>query len=324
MTPKFRIEVEGVDITDTIGKRLISLVVRDEAGFASDTCEINLDDRGLDVAIPPKGRKLKVWMGYQESGLFLKGEFVVDECRHHGPPATLVISAKGADMLESLKTRKTRSWHEQTIGEIVTTIASEHGLDARIAAIYADTLIKHIDQSDESDLSFLTRLASERDAIAKPVSGKLLFVPRGEAKTAAGEALPTLSLKVTDFQKWEHTQQERENYKKVLAYWTDKRTGIRKEVTAGEDAPVKNLRNDYADEVTAQKAADAELRRIRRGKATLNLTLEGLPEAGADWRVTISDFKPEIDGLWSVHHAEHTYDESGLVTILETEIPQSE
>lgn len=42
--------------------------------------------------------------------------------------------------------------------------------------------VTHLDQTEEPDLHLLTRLAREHGAVAKPVAGFLVFVPRGEAK----------------------------------------------------------------------------------------------------------------------------------------------
>lgn len=321
MTPQAQLTIDGMDVTMTIIPRMLSLRIQDEAGYASDSVELTIDDRGLAVALPAKGVKLGVWLGYKESGLYYKGEFTVDEVRHEGPPATIVITAKGADFLESLKSRKTRSWHETTLGVIVETIAAEHELTARVSPRFADEAIAHIDQTDESDLAFLTRLGKERDAIARPVNGYLLFVPKGEAKTASGLALTRLTLSPSDLKTWQYVQQERQNYNKVIAYWHDQTDGQKKEEVAGTGEPVKTLRNTFPNAAEALRAAQAELRRIRRGKATFNLEVEGLPEAGADWRVIIQDFKTELDGEWSVHHAEHTLDSQGLSTSLEMELP---
>jgi hypothetical protein len=50
--------------------------------------------------------------------------------------------------------------------------------------------IEHIDQSNESDLHLLTRLARQHGAVSKPVAGFLVFVFKGEAKSATGQQLP--------------------------------------------------------------------------------------------------------------------------------------
>lgn len=324
MTPDFRIEVDGVDLTPQIRRRLLSLAVTDEAGEASDRVELKLDDRGLVLAMPRKGVKMRVWLGYAGQPLQFMGAFVVDEVGHEGPPATMVIRAKGADMLASLKARKTASWHDYTLGEIVAQIAKDHGLTPLTSPKLAGEKIAHIDQTDESDLHFLTRLAKDRDAVCKPANGHLLFVPKGEAKTATGKTLPRIAVPVESFREWNYVVQERDAYRQVIAYWQDKAGAARTEVRAGAGDPIKRLRHTYATESEAQGAADAELRRIQRGQATLNLVMPGRPELMAEARALVSDLKPDIDGEWSITRAEHTLTETGLETHLETETPQAE
>jgi phage protein D len=45
---------------------------------------------------------------------------------------------------------------------------------------------EHIDQTDESDIHFLTRIGKGHDAIASVKGQTLLFVNKGEGKTASG------------------------------------------------------------------------------------------------------------------------------------------
>lgn len=323
MTPSLRILADGVDVTEVMRDRLVRLHITDESGFDSDRLEIDLDDRGLTLELPRKGVRLQVWLGFAGLGLWEMGEYLVDEVGHDGPPATLLVRAKGADMLAGLKARKTRSWHEQSMGQILAAIAGEHDLSPRASDALAAEVVAHVDQTDESDLHFLTRLARERDAICKPVHGCLVFVPKGEAKSAAGLALPKVALAARDVGRWSWLSQERDAYRRVIAYWSDKAAATRTEVQAGAGDPVKRLRHDYGSEAEAQRAADAELRRIHRGESTLQLGLPGRPDIAAESRVRITGLKPEIDGEYSVGRAEHTLSGAGLETSLELETPSA-
>ena len=55
--------------------------------------------------------------------------------------------------------RREGSWHDTTLGAIVEAIASRNRLEASVAPSLAGIKIPHIDQSQESDAKFLTRLA---------------------------------------------------------------------------------------------------------------------------------------------------------------------
>lgn len=319
MTPSIRIEVNGADVTARVRDRLISMRVSDEAGFVSDSLELIIDDRGRELAMPEQGAEIDLWLGIGLLGNWYQGKFKVDETGYSWPPLGLSIRAKGADMLTSLKAKKSRSWHEVSVNQIISTIAADHNLQPRVDEQLGGEIIEHIDQTEESDLHFATRLAKERDAVAKPVNRYFVFVPKGEAKSATGQPIDKHDVYLTGMISGDFLAAQRGRYKKVIAYWHDQDRGERREAPVGDGEPVKRIRHNYPNEELAFRAAEAEYRRLQRGKATLNLQLCGRPEIAAESRIIVHDFKPEIDGEWSVHRVEHSYDNSGLVTSLETE-----
>lgn len=77
----------------------------------------------------------------------------------------------------------------------MSAIAGEHGLEPKVTEAYADLFYEHLDQTDESDLNFLIRIAKEHDALATVKGQTLLFTAKGEGKTASG--LTMLPLPIT-------------------------------------------------------------------------------------------------------------------------------
>ena len=125
---------------------------------------------------PAKGAALKVELGYKETGTARMGSYTVDEVELSGPPDTLTIRAKAADMRGSLKQHKTRSWDDVTIAELVDSIAADHGLEAKVGdSIRAITASRHIDQTEESDMHLLKRLSEEYDAESKQAGSPAAF-----------------------------------------------------------------------------------------------------------------------------------------------------
>ena len=116
MKPDFRIVIGGrQDITDLVRDRLLSLSVTDEAGQQSDLVELRLDDRESAIALPHKGVKMKVSLGYEGQKYTETGEYTVDEFALSWPRRELVIRARGADFRAELKAQKTRSWDDVTL-----------------------------------------------------------------------------------------------------------------------------------------------------------------------------------------------------------------
>lgn len=322
MTPDFRILADAADITAAIRARLLSLSVSDAAGMESDTVEVIIDDRGGLLELPRTGAELDVSLGYRESGLERMGLYVVDEVGLSGPPQTMTIRARAADLRQSLKKPKTRPWDEVWLADIVRTIATEHGYEARVSQAFESDAIEHLDQADESDLHFLTRLARERQAVAKPTNGLLLFVPRGELKSASGRELPAVTLSAGQLSRWEVTLAERGKYPAVTAKWFDTLEATEQTVTAGSGEPVFTIGRRYPDQTSAETAAKARLAAFTQGLATLRLTCPGNPAIMAEGRLTLVGVRGGADGDWSIVRVVHRMDGGGYVCEVEAETPK--
>jgi phage protein D len=323
MQPDFQILADQQDITARLQDRLLALHITDEAGFRSDTVELQLDDRDTKIEWPKHGAELDISLGYRQTGLTAMGRYVVDEIEHTNPPSRLIIRGQAIDRQRSLHSKQTRSWSNISLGDLITTIAAEHSLAAKVADNLADISINHLDQINESDGHLLTRLANHYDAIAKPASGHLLFLSRGEAQTAGGQVLPVPTIPVTSIIRHRFTQAQRSKYAAVRAYWHDPTTATTAAVTAGEGEPVYSLRHPYASAEEARRAATAKLDALQRGAAQLSLTMLGNPALQAESKIQLSNIRPPIDSEWLVQRVEHQFDQSGFISRLEAEAPKT-
>ena len=320
--PDYRLSVNGQDITPKLGGRLIELRLSESRGEEADQLSLTLDDADGRMAIPPKGATIDVQLGWAGQ-LVDKGSFVVDETEHSGAPDRISIRARSAQMSKSLRERTSRSYHDTTVGDVVRQIAAANGLPIKIAPELAAKPVQHIDQTTESDLHFLTRLARQHDAVATVKKGTLVFLRTNSRTTASGQELGAVHITRSsgDQHRW-HTA-DRTSYTAVRAYWHDGKSARRKGVVAGNgsDGSTKTLKDTYATQADALDAAKAELQRVDRGAATLSLTLAlGRPQLMPQSPVTVAGFKPEIDGEgWLVKSVEHSIGDGGYTTKLECE-----
>jgi len=321
MTPDYRIIAESKDITATINDRLISLTIVDEAGFKSDTMTLRLDNRDGRVALPSTGAELEVWMGYRETGLARMGLYVTDELTVEGPPDTLTITANAANMRAGLKERKARSWDNVSIGDLVKTIAAEHGYTAKVETELAQISLGHIDQT-ESDLHLLTRLAKDHAAIAKAAGGSLLFVSEGNAKSASGKALTPVTLTRSDLERWTMRNTDRKTYKSALAYWQDIDSGEKRKVVVGEGSPQKVLPGIRPTVNAARIAAMAMKDSVNRGKATLDFTCAGRTDLMAETPLIMDAVAEGINGEWVVNRATHEISDRGYTVSGSAKLPK--
>lgn len=344
--PAFRLTMDGADITQRIEKRLISLTLTDNRGFEADQLDIELDDADGQLQLPRRGVQLNLALGWQGEPLISKGSYTVDEIEHTGAPDKLVLRARSADFRETLNTRREKSWHKTTVGDMVKEIAARHKLDPALGEDMAKMAIDHLDQTNESDASFLMRLARQCGALACVKNGKLLFIRQGQGRTASGKFLPVITLTRSAGDSHRFTLADRDAYTGVIASWLHTREPAKKETTKvkrrrkstakkkepeakqgdyliGTDENVLVLSRTYANRSNAERAAKMQWERLQRGVATFSIQLaRGRADLYTEMPVKVSGFKQQIDGSsWIITTLTHTLSaDSGFTTNIELEV----
>lgn len=261
LTPAAELTINGRFFgTQTIA-RITRIQLTDKRGFEADELSVDLDDHDGSIAIPTPGDLLTLALGYTETGIVDKGEYLFSDFSCSGAPDTMNITARSANLAETLAQQKERSWHGKTPAAIVEAIAGEHGYTPKIAEQYKQETIKHIDQTNESDAAFLSRLAEQYGAIATVKQNHLLFIPEGGMQTASGEPVPPLEIVRQAGDSHRFSYSATQSYEAVRAYYTDKKTGQKKEVIINEE----NLQPEKK-KVTATKVH--QYKRPRRDKKT--------------------------------------------------------
>ena len=321
--PDYQLTVNGRNITRAIKSqaRLISLTLTESRGDEADTLDIELDDSDGALDMPKKGEELALRLGWEGLGLVDKGTFEVDEVEHQGAPDRISIRARAAEMRRGMRTRKEKSWHDTTIGAIVETIARQNNLTPRVDPDLAAIKVAHIDQTGESDLHFLTRLAKKHDAVATVKKGHLVFLPINGTKSSSGQELGAITITRAAGDQHRYHSADRNAYSGVRAYWHDKDGAEKKSVLVGTEENEKRLKDTYGSEADAMAAARAEQGRVERGKATMELTLAlAQPELMPQTGVTLAGFKREIDATpWLAVKLTHSMGDQGFTTRLELE-----
>ena len=320
-TPDFVLTVDGRNITPRIDSRLVNLTLTECRGGDADQLDLTLSDHDGSLAIPTKDAEITLQIGWRGEPLVDKGSFIVDEAEHSGAPDVVTIRARSAEMVKDLRIRREASYHDTTIGAIVDAIAARHGLAPRVDAALGATAIEHIDQTHESDINFVTRLAKRYDAVATVKKGHLLFLPIDGTRSADGRPMGTLQLTRRDGDSHRYHSADRQAYSGVRAYWHDPGKAKRRGVLVGESGNAKRLRETFANEQDALAEAKAEWRRLQRGAATFELTLAmGEPALVPQAKTRVSGFKPQIDETeWLVVKTSHSFGDGGYVTRAELE-----
>lgn len=346
MTPTFAIASSGSDLTALYMSRLISLTVTDQSTEQADSLTVELSNRDGKLALPSEGEILSVSIGYV-GRLRKMGEFVVDSVSLQGPPDTVTLSGKAAPFaaaagFKPFQTRKTRSWDKVTLGNLVRTIAGEAGLSAAVSPEFDGWLLQHLDQTNESDMNLLTRLARDWRAVMKPTFGKLVFVKRGEAKSVSGLAVGGVTIDRADCSSYSASIALRTKFAKVRTRFHDPEKGKAFRVTAAEsgDASVEEITPDledndgetavyehpldYPDQMGAEQAAKSILDQTQRGSESISVTLPGRPDIIAEGNVTLTGFHSRMNGEWCIKTVSHQFSKSGFMTTVQGEAPGGE
>lgn len=321
-TPDYRITLAGRRISPEFGARLQRLRLVDRRGLEADQLDITLEDHDGRLALPPRGAELHLAMGWRGQPLVDRGTYIVDEVEHAGAPDVLTIRARSADMRQGLPGKRTQSWDDITLGDIIATIAARHDLEPKTGQHLQGIYLEHIDQTEESDLHFLTRLASRFDAIATVKAGRLLFIPEGTGTTAGGTEIPAIRLTRQAGDRHRYSVTDRDAYTGVVAQWHDDGAAEPREVIAGIADEPKRLRPTYATQDDAIAAAQSEWQRLQRGGAAFTLDLaEGRPELTPETPVTLSGWKREIDATaWLITEVTHDISDSAYTGGLTMEV----
>ncbi len=248
-----------------------------------------------------------------------------------------MFSAHGADV---------PGWYAiHVAGELVKDFAARHSLKVAIGMDIAVMAQDHLDQTNESDASFLMKLARQYGAIASVKDGNLLFIRQAQGKTASGKALPVITITRRDGDSHSFSLADRGAYTGVIAHWLHTREPEKKETTKvkrrrkttkpkepeakqgdyliGTDENVLVLNRTYANRSNAERAVKMIWERLQCGVASFSLQLaEGRADLYTEMPVKVTGFKQPIDDAsWTITTLTYTVNpDSGFTTSIELEV----
>lgn len=196
--PDFSLSAEGKDITAAIRRGLIEIRYTDNGAGTKKADELQITLSSETLAIPSKGAVLRLALGF--NGVLVdKGSFTVCQVQSSGPPRRLSIYATSAPMNpgkhgSDVTQAKTRAFDDITLADLLKTVASENGLQARVSSELASITIPYIAQTAESDAALITRIAAEYGAVSKVSGGYWMLLKFGAAKSAGGRELSSITI----------------------------------------------------------------------------------------------------------------------------------
>lgn len=321
--PSFLITANGVDITAKINDALIDLTINDQSGGESDTLTLRLD--GTKVGkLPPMDAILRVSLGFN-GAYYPQGAFTVDGMACSGFPEVVTINATaaplgGVNAKSSLQSQRTQSWAEVTLEDILKVVASRNNLTPLIAESLRSTIIKHIDQTSESDLAFVTRLARQYGAVSKVSNENWMFLLEGAGTNASGtKVLPIRPVYAGQCKSYSYNTKTRTKLSSAVAKWHNKETGKKGTVREGTGDPAFQIVYVYPNEDEAKAAVKARANSVKSGSETFTCSMaadQGLLQAFAEGHIQPVGFRDEISSkLWRLKKLTKMLSKSGGMTI---------
>lgn len=229
----------------------------------------------------------------------------------------------------------------------------------------ADTLktvaVPHIDQSQESNAVFLSRLADRNGAAVSVKAGKLLFLKAESGKTASGKPIPQMTLERGECNRHQFAIADREAYTGVTAKLlptkdpkpqkqkvklkrkpkekhlralqhpkatkAQAKTKAKKEQEALEGEYMAGEADNVLELTTIYATkAQAKWDRLQRGVAEFSISLAiGRADLFPETPIAVKGFKRVIDDqAWIISRVVHNLNGSGYTTGLELEVRVSD
>lgn len=334
--PNFSVSVEGSDITDRIRESLVGIKITDYGAAEKKSDQVTIAILSETLDLPKKGAKLSVAIGFGTE-LVDRGTYVVDALSSTAASGARTIGITGRAFSKSnayghstVQSQRLRSFDNITLGDLVSTIAAEHGLTPRVPASLANTVISHVDQINESDMNLMTRLAAGFGAVSKISHDYWMLVPRDGDTNFSGNPLPKMTILRDMTTSWSyHNNSDHPdtttpgNGTQIYSY-VDSATGGIKHFTVGSGEPVEYLGGPagYPSLAVAQSVAYAgSVAKVKKLKG-MTITMPATPEMltlTAQCLITTSGFGTVEDADWKIGQLDIAFSKAGATITMELE-----
>lgn len=324
MKPYFQIGREGLFATVTsagLEKSLISLTITENMDAEADEAEILFENRDMElIEFFSYGGEYFITGGYQNQ-VENFGAFTMDEFDAIGPPDVLSVKALATDTVKpKIKTKKTVAWENTTLKRILEQKAQENGLRLVTSGRTVGISLLRVDQKEQTDLQFLKQLGKEW-GFAVQIKNRTLFF---EDRDLLEKVDPVLSIVRGESH---NLRSHKLRWKSHQTYGSSKYTYLdpeKNEMVIGEvsDQSVQSaqtlvgvVRAETKEQAMRKAWAKLRARNLLKVEGTIELL--GEPTLHAKMNITLANIHPELDGVYQIKTAKHTWSRSGYLTALD-------
>lgn len=322
---RVKLQYDGEDISENIAPFLKSFQFKDSVSNEADDIQVTLEDRQElweSDWFPTKGSTLKAsfiatnWNGEGDKE-YPVGTFEIDEIEISGLPHEVKIKAVSVPNNNDLRgIQRNKAWENVKISTIAKEIADRAELKLYLN-LHEDAEIERLEQREESDLAFLTRVAKEKSYGVRLSDTQLdvYYIPDLDI----AEPIATIRKKASRISNYSFRSKTRDTYKAAHVRYENAKKGVLIEYTFNDPdkkaGKVLEIHKKVADEAEAEKLAKAELREKNKDEITGRISFGGLArmtenavsDDGTGRNLWLAGFTVALSGF-------HTFDGKYLVT----------
>ena len=257
------------DVDESLMPDLLSFQFDDRENGEADEISLLLKDsdgKWAGTWKPDGGESVKAYLskgttndgGFNRAELYC-GRFFVDQSRIMGPPRTFEIRAVSIPLNKPIRKKvKTRAWENKSLKTISQAIAKEAAIDL-VFESEDDPTYDRVDQSSESDLKFLSRLAEEAGLSMKITDDQLVIFD--QAYFEKQQPTQTLILGESAILSWSFDNVQSDTYRSCTVNYRDPKK--KSKTSAGSYTLKEKLDEDVEpSETLKDKLKDDEDKRV--------------------------------------------------------------
>jgi phage protein D len=309
-TPQWTVSIAGKDVTSAIMSYVKSVTYSDSVAGSSDEVDLVLEDStGVwrTSWYPSQGDAIVVAMGYAGEQLMPCGSFEIEEIEISGPEAVMHIRALASGVTPAQRTKRSQAYEGASLREVATTVARRHGF--RVLGDIPDVRLNRITQNQETDLSFVKRLAGDYGHVFSVKGDQLVFSQYAKLRQAA----PVLTLnRVGGVASYSLRDQSLKAYKDCECSYDDPKTKTchthRAQASGAASGDTCKITRRCENAQQAKLQAEAELERQNDGKYEGTINCEGNTRLVAGNTVALAGFG-RFDGTYLIDSSRHSIEQ---------------
>ncbi|MER2169039.1 MAG: hypothetical protein ABS938_00230 [Psychrobacillus psychrodurans] len=319
---------QGIDITQSLAKDLLSFNYTDNASGEADSIDISISDpkrKWIEKWKFEQGDILKAnivtlnWRKEGETKRLPCGIFMVDEPEYSGRPS--IITLKGVSTPANsnfMHTNRSKAWKNITIKALAKEIANRYGLQLFFDS-KSNPMLKKVEQSDTPDAAFFQQICEDEGFAFKVTDQQIIVFNEHEYESKKMVATFHESASSVLGYSFKPTMTDTGYAGVSLKYFDPKKKKLIEYLYATREIDPKKdkiykINKKVANEEEAIRLARSTLRKKNKKQVTATLELVGDTRILASSTIVLLGFG-SFSGKYYVDKATHSL--SGYKTTLE-------